>query len=347
MGKKQHQSDKLYLSASEWKNFYGGKKTDISSSDNKDAHDFKRLPFDCCALSFQPFHHPYGTLDGHVFDLENIAPFIKKYGKNPISGMPLDAKTLVKLNFEKNSKEQFHCPITFKIFNENTHIVFIAKTGNVFSYDAVEQLNIKANFFKDLMTDVAFAKKDIITIQDPSNLSKFNMNEFFYLKENLKWEKDDTIERQNPDFYLKSINTEAKSTLDELRKTYVAPSTSQSSTNYKVNRTAAKADTVNAATYSTGRVAASFTSTVMDIVTHQEPAIIDENEIRWSRLLKTGKKGYVCLVTNLGRLNIELFCDQVPRVCENFLKHCANKYYKDTLFHRSVKNFMVFHFLNE
>lgn len=292
MGKKQHQSDKLYLSASEWKNYGGGKKTNISSSDSKDAQDFKRLPFSCCALSFLPFNHPYSTLEGHVFDLENIAPFIKKHGKNPITGEPLDPKSLVKLNFEKNSKDQFHCPITFKVFNENTHIVFISKTGNVFSYDAVEQLNLKANFFKDLLTDVPFAKKDIITIQDPSNLSKFNMKDFFYLKENLKWEKDDTIERQNPDYYLKSINTEAKSTLDELRKTFVAPSTSTSSNNYVNNKSVVKADNVNAATYSTGRVAASFTSTVMDIVTHQEAAIIDENEIRWSRMLKTGKKGY-------------------------------------------------------
>ncbi len=131
------------------------------------------------------------------------------------------------------------------------------------------------------------------------------------------------------------------STLDELSKSYVAPSTSTSSSNYLLSSKAPKADSVNAAPYSTGRVAASFTSTVMEICTSQEPAIIDEDEIRWSRVAKAGKKGYACLVTNLGRLNIELFCDQVPRVCENFLKLCSTKYFKDTLFHRSIKNFMV------
>lgn len=245
------------------------------------------------------------------------------------------------MNFHKNSKEQYHCPITFKVFNENSHIVCIAKSGNVFAYEAVEQLNLKANNFRDLLTDEPFTKKDIITIQDPSNLSKFNINNFYYMKENLKWEEDDTLERQNPNYYIKSINTEAKSTLEELQKAYVPSAASTSSSNYQPSSSFAKADVVNAAPYSTGRVAASFTSTVMEICTNQEPAIIDENEIRWSRVKKLGKKGYVCLVTNFGRLNIEVYCDLLPQICENFLKHCANKYYKDTLFHRLIRGFMV------
>jgi peptidyl-prolyl cis-trans isomerase-like protein 2 len=57
MGKKQHQQDKLYVTANEWKHFYGGKKTDQTNS--KDNDEFRRLPFDCCSLSFQPVKHPY------------------------------------------------------------------------------------------------------------------------------------------------------------------------------------------------------------------------------------------------------------------------------------------------
>lgn len=218
MGKKQHQSDKLYLTASEWKNFYGGKKTSTESA--KDASDFRRLPFNCCALSFQPCKHPYCTIQGHVFDLENIVPFLKKYNRNPVTGEALDSKSMFKLNIHMNAKEQYHCPITFKVFNEHSHIVTIAKTGNVFSYDAVQELNLKANFFKDLLNDVAFTKKDIVTIQDPNNLDKFNINNFVCVKEKLKWEKDDTLDRQDPQYYLKSINAEAKSTLDELKNSY-------------------------------------------------------------------------------------------------------------------------------
>jgi len=32
---------------------------------------------------------------------------------------------------------------------------------------------------------------------------------------------------------------------------------------------------------------------------------------------------------------------EVPKTCENFLKHCLDGYYKDTVFHRSIRNFMV------
>ena len=210
--------------------------------------------------------------------------------------------------------------------------------------DAIEELNIKANYFRDLLTDEPFTRKDIIKLQDPLDLNKFNMQTFHHLKLNLKWDDAENAlneqRKRDPNFYLKMLNSETKQTLDELNKTY--PQTTKkvmSSSNYSTDN--AKADIVNAASYSTGRVAASLTSTVMEIHTTQEAAIIDEDEIRWSRVIKKGKKGYVCLVTNLGRLNIELFCDQVPQVCENFLKHCLTKYYSGTKFHRSIKNFMV------
>ncbi len=121
------------MTSTEWKNFYGGKKTATGS--NVEAAEFRRIPFYCCALSFQPCIHPYASLEGHVFDLENILPFIKKYGRNPVNGEQLDSKSLFKLNFFKNQKDQYHCPITFKVFNENSHIVCIAKTGNTFSYE--------------------------------------------------------------------------------------------------------------------------------------------------------------------------------------------------------------------
>lgn len=42
---------------------------------------------------------------------------------------------LTKLNIQKNSKGEQHCPVLFKVFNNNTHIACIKTTGNVFSYE--------------------------------------------------------------------------------------------------------------------------------------------------------------------------------------------------------------------
>lgn len=33
------------------------------------------------------------------------------------------------------SADAYHCPVTFKVFNENSNIVAIRSTGNVFSYE--------------------------------------------------------------------------------------------------------------------------------------------------------------------------------------------------------------------
>jgi len=48
---------------------------------------------------------------------------------------PLDAKSLVKLNFHKNSEGSYHCPVLYKPFTNNSHIVALKNTGNVFSYE--------------------------------------------------------------------------------------------------------------------------------------------------------------------------------------------------------------------
>ena len=53
------------------------------------------------------------------------------------------------------------------------------------------------------------------------------------------------------------------------------------------------------------------------------------------------KKAYLRMHTTLGDLNLELHCDIVPRACENFLVLAENGYYDDTVFHRSIRNFMI------
>ncbi|KOB71568.1 Peptidyl-prolyl cis-trans isomerase [Operophtera brumata] len=49
----------------------------------------------------------------------------------------------------------------------------------------------------------------------------------------------------------------------------------------------------------------------------------------------------VTLHTDVGDIKIELFCEQCPKACENFLALCASDYYNGCLFHRNIKGFIV------
>lgn len=62
----------------------------------------------------------------------------------------------------------------------NTRIIF----------KAVEQLNIKANNWKDLINDQPFIRQDIITIQDPNDAMKFNLSTFHHIKNNIRVEDE-------------------------------------------------------------------------------------------------------------------------------------------------------------
>ncbi len=327
----------MYLTATEWATEWGGKKANNRALNPKDpdAKAFRRLPFDHCSLSLQPWTAPYADLEGHVFDLAHIVPYIKRFKSNPVTGKSLTASQLIKLNVHKNSDGKPHCPVLFKVFNDNSHIVCVAKTGNVFSKEAVDELNLKAKNYKDLLTDEPFTKKDIVVLQDPNDQDKFDMSKFEHLKKGLKLGEDDELERakHDPRARLKRVNAETREALEELDKTYKAKEDEDA--NVETNRVA---DKFNAAPYSKGKVAASFTSTAMTRETKQEAEVLEDDVVRYARVKK---KGYVRLQTNAGNLNLELHCEYAPKTCENFIKLCQKRYYDNTQFHRSIKHFMI------
>uniref|UniRef100_A0A915P623 PPIase cyclophilin-type domain-containing protein n=2 Tax=Meloidogyne TaxID=189290 RepID=A0A915P623_9BILA len=76
----------------------------------------------------------------------------------------------------------------------------------------------------------------------------------------------------------------------------------------------------------------------MEPVTNNKAAILDEDDVKYSRVTRNG---YVRIVTNFGPLNLELFCKHAPRACENFIVHCRNGYYNNTIFHRIVSGFVL------
>lgn len=210
MGKKQHSKDRMFITCTEWATEWGGAKSKEIRT------PFKSLPFYCCALCFTPFEDPVCTAEGHVFDILNIVPYIQKFGKNPVTGASLGIKDLIKLQFYKNSEGEFHCPVLHKVFTEFSHIVAVKTTGNVFSYEAIKELNVKPKNWKDLLTDEPFSKDDILTIQDPNSFKEKILTEFDHVKHDLKLDDGELQKlREDPAYFINSSG-DVKAVLQEL-----------------------------------------------------------------------------------------------------------------------------------
>lgn len=77
---------------------------------------------------------------------------VMKFKRHPASGAPLSLKDLVKLTWHKNADGEYHCPVMNKVFTEHTHIVAVRTTGNVYCWEAVDELCVKPKSWKDLIT---------------------------------------------------------------------------------------------------------------------------------------------------------------------------------------------------
>jgi peptidyl-prolyl cis-trans isomerase-like 2 len=317
-------TDKMYMTASEWQYEFGGAKQ------KRIQNEFKRLPFSCCSLSFLPFEHPVCTPDGMIFDLLNIVPWLKKHGTNPITGESLEGKSLIKLHWYKNDKDEYHCPITFKIFNDHTHIVAIRTSGNVYSMDAVQELNIKTKNWKDLLTDEKFTRKDIITLQDPHNMGFRNMLDFHFVKNGIETEKKPVEKSELPN----ATNINAQGSTSRILKEMATMDSKSDTTSFVKKEKKA----YNAAHFSNGLTAYSLTSMSFTPATKTIASTISDEEYVLNNVTE---KGYIQIKTNFGEMNFELYCKEAPRACFNIIRLAKNGYYDNVAFHRSIKGFML------
>ena len=347
MGKKQHSKDQLYLTNSESSAQVGRKQSNFHIP-------YKTLPFDCCAISFRPFETPMCTADGVVFDLLNIVPYLKKFRRHPVTGAPLAATDLIRLQFHKNGDGKYHCPVTFKVFNQHTHIVAIKQTGNVYAYDAVRELNIKAKCMRDLLDDTPFARADVITIQDPSDGSAREIERFSHVKEDLSAaavRKDDNVRHSDATSRVMSQLTKGASSSSAAASSSAAKASSSSAAASSSSAAAPGGAPPKAAKpapprwqQTTSAHAAGFTSTALTPVTSNEIAPLSDDEVRRQRyayLKAKKKKAYAQLQTSHGNLNLELHCDAAPMAVDNFITLCGRNYYDGVPFHRLIRNFMV------
>lgn len=348
-------TDKLYITHSEWSS---GDHYSASAGSNKGSIpgvNFRRLPFNFCAISLQPFENPVCTNDGTVFDLLNILPWLKKHGTNPVNRQPLSRAELHKLNFSKNDEGEYVDPVTYKPLTNHSHIVAIKTTGNVFTWDTVNEFNIKAKNWKDLVSEEPFVRQDLITLQDPQHLSSRDLSSFQYLKDGVSVLTDEQQrERSDPSA---NINPAASSADAKLQKAKEAIAKNRAKRDAETSAAAAKSLTAsrnptakastatrlapyNAALHTNGQAAASFTSTGITPHTSGERALMSEEEYML-KPRRVKNKGYARIQTSRGDINVELYPEYSPKAVWNFVQLSKQGYYKGVEFHRSIKNFML------
>lgn len=348
-------TDKLYITHSEWSSSDAfssarGANTSTRNSATGLSSTFKRLPFNYCAVSLQPFTDPVCTESGTIFDLTHILTWLSKHpGTSPIDGSGLRRDDLITLNFTKNEDNEYVDPVTYKAFTDNTHIVALKKSGNVFAWDTIERLNIKAKNWQDLVSDGAFTRKDIITLQDPQNIESRDFGSYKHVKEGdtVVPDSESSVNKEalgNAAKILKAREAVAKARADRQAKAQ-GGSTTKALTTSQNGKTAASATepkkaAYNAAVYTSGKAAASFTSTGVTPHTSNALALLsDEDYMLKPKRVKI--KGYARISTNFGDLNMELLPEYAPHAVWNFVKLAQKGYYSHTIFHRNIKGFMI------
>ena len=358
-------TDKLYITHSEWASsdaFSASAGSAAGRAKGPNGATFKRLPYNFCALTLQPFSHPVCTANGTIFELTAIVPWLKKHGMNPVDGTSLKAGDLIKLTLAKNEEGEYVDPVTFKQFTDNTHIIALRNTGNVFAYDTVERLNIKAKNLRDLVSDIEFSRKDIITLQDPQNLQSRDLSSFKYIQEGTSTLTDEELaKRADP---TNNLNLTAMGSSAKVLKAReaVARARAERAGNMNSNNSPASSKTLstpsststlpknisttkpaapyNAANHTTGLAAASFTSTGVTPHTLATRALLT-NEDYLLKPRRVKNKGYVRLSTTHGDLALELNTEHAPRAVWNFINLAKKGYYDNVNFHRNIRNFML------
>ncbi|KAF8349781.1 cyclophilin-like domain-containing protein [Amanita rubescens] len=295
-------SNKLYITHAEHSGFYGSHSSSTGYKGKaQEPPQTAKTPFDCCALSFQPFAHPVcarnadGT--GTVFDLVNIIPWLKQHNNtHPITKAPLIPSDLITLHYSrKEASGEIHDPISFKPFSEHSHIVTVATTGNVYLAESVKG-------GRDLLADISIKKTDIITLQNPHGQPSASVPN--------------------------SASTNKGAITNKLVPTAVTKTKAAVPWNISPYSTGMP----GASLTSTSVDPHTATSKLL----WDEACKGKEKDIGKRRAYVR-----VVTTLGSGSLNLELFCEKAPKTCYNFLMLARAGKYNNCLFHRLVPGFMI------
>ncbi|EDO06569.2 Cyclophilin type peptidyl-prolyl cis-trans isomerase/CLD family protein [Babesia bovis T2Bo] len=325
--KHRHSKDKLYLLHSE---------LDSSLNPKINARPGELLPLDSCALTLQPFKSPVCTTQGHVFEDSAIRSYIEKHGTNPVTGEPLSQDELIPLIFTRDDDNELQCPLSYKRFTPSSHVVVVKTSGYVYAYATLKEVSAKQPgcAMQDPMTGETFSKKDLITIQDPHNTELRKIANFKHISTTFNNTEQSKSEIRGNALYRNTLDKfdGATDIIENHAKLFKKPQIDT------------LADRPKHARFTTSGQASSFTCTTIEPTygTQYRPMTVFEvREPLYDMVKKQKLKAYVKIVTSDGDINLMLHSDRVPMTCDNFLQHCEDGYYDNTIFHRCVPNFMI------
>lgn len=239
-------------------------------------------------------------------------------------------------------------------------MVAIRTSGNVYSFNAVDELNIKAKNWTDLIDGSRFTRADIITLQDPQNpdiMAKRDISQFKHLQQvrDVAAEARRTEQKVRHSTTSESVMREIERKRKEDAESGVVKRTTEEilqGVTHQIAEDVARfqdlrplAEDVNPGlTLTTGKVSTSFTSTSSSRSTVNESRLATPDEIRearWKIMREMKQKALVQLQTTLGNLNLEIRTDIAMRTGWNFVTLCKKGYFDNTSFHRLIPGFMI------
>jgi len=171
----KRQKEKQYLSARESRSYQALRSGSHPAATTTSGHT-RPLPFHVCALGLNPYVHPVATPSGVLFERDVLLPHLLRTGTDPVTGRPLTTHDLLTLHMDRNEETgQWQCPVLEKAFTDRTKVVAVRQhppgnEANVYSYEAVRELNFKTRNYEDLTSGKKFHKtKDVIVLQDPDD----------------------------------------------------------------------------------------------------------------------------------------------------------------------------------
>jgi peptidyl-prolyl cis-trans isomerase-like protein 2 len=399
----KHQKEKQYISQRELR---AQQKNRIGNGSSGAGE--RRLPFECCALTLLPFSKPVciiandndndndnGTPSNGrtaiLFDNHALVEHLFTHNKtDPVSGKPMKVSDIITLNMDTGGagdpsastptqQSVWQCPIMSKPFNNHSKVVAILqppdgsgnRTANVYSYEAVHELNIKPKHYIDLLSSKKFNKKrDMIWLYDPSNseldAKRNNMLAHFAKSKVATGNTNDAIKHSVAgQRIMDKLKPKPKPKKDEKKRT----NEEKEEEDAKDNKNPAEEDENESSFMAKGKklklfhddngvsgsngnnnkkkyttpslTSTSATEATADLI-ESRPKMDDELlEEQLDSLRDFGKKGFVRLHTTKGVMAVELHCDFVPKTCLNFMGLASNGAYDKSPFHRSIKNFMI------